>query len=157
MRRKLTKSAFVIATILVLIISGNQIIIKLFGSFSEKLITEYHELHVLQELKVSLSKTIIYVNRQHENTDRNSNEDLGSSLMDSRQKFEACKEILSSVHKGDSWIRIESLMTELGVRIGRVVKETDSESDLYEQSYSMINSIIEEIDLLVSACKKTFK
>jgi len=151
MRKKLTISAFAIATIILLIISGNQVIINLFGSFSEKLITEYHELHVLQELKISLSKTIIYVNSQHENADNNSEENLRLSLEDSQLMFENCSKILTSVHRGDSWNRIESLMTELSVHIDRIIKEgIVSDNTFYEQSYLVINNIIEEIDLLVS-------
>ncbi len=151
MRRKLTISAFAIATIMLLIISGNQVIVKLFGSFSEKLIVEYHELHALQELKISLSKTIIYVNSQHENADDKSRENLKSSLEDSRLKFENCTKVLSHVHKGDSWITIEILMTELRAQLGTILLESnESGSGDFEQSFFVINSVIEEIDLLVN-------
>lgn len=150
MREKLTVSAFVISAILLLIIGGNQVIIKLFGSFSEKLITEYHELHALQEMKVSLSKTIIYVNNHHEGPDSSSRENLISSMAESQLKFENCREVLTEMHKGDSWDRLESGMAELHARISMLLAgEYVPDHRLFLQSYSAINDILDEIDLLV--------
>ena len=121
MRKKLRASVFIMVAIILIIVAGNQVIIKLFSNFSQKLITEYHELHSLQELKVSLSKSLTYLTFPSDHSRPGFHSEMESSLNESFEKMKICNQVITIQHKGVIWkdtqtkfVDLENLSNQIG-------------------------------------------
>ena len=104
---------------------------------------------------MSLSKTIILITNHHENPDSSAVENLKTSIEDSNNKYDLCRIRLTQFHKGPSWENIESLISELNLNVEKIIKgEIDPEHLVYSGAYSIINHLIDEVDLLVAETMK---
>ena len=154
MQKKLKVTASIMLVIIILIISGNQVIIRLFASFSQKLITEYHELHSIQELKVSLSKTITYLHIADDTGTTHFHPEFQEALQESAEKMEILKSVITDIHKGQPWTDTKLMFSAL-LKYGALWKEgMDSQEALAEQISYSINKIIQNIDSLVNETLK---
>jgi len=149
MRKKLFISAIGMIAIILVIIMGNQVIIRLFANFSQKLITEYHELHSFQELKVSLSKTMTYLHISDTKNDAEIHSGFVPALHESFSRMDSCKRVLTDVHKGEPWIDTKELFGNLHRFEKMWIDKVESTENLTAIIYLTISQIIERIDLMV--------
>ena len=150
MRKKLVISAFTMIMIILLIVTGNQVIIKLFANFSQKLITEYHELHSLQELKVSLSKTKAYLHISDHAQDPEFPAEFVLALHESFEKMEICKIVITDKHKGDPWIDTRNIFDDIYAYADHWEKGTGSSKRISDLIFNAISRVIANIDLMVT-------
>ena len=138
--------------ILVLVVlGGNQVIIGLFSRFSDKLILENHELNALQELKGSLGKILIIENQYLIN-----HEKISASIDNADKKLDDCREVLSPVHKGETWEKIETMFRSVKENVHLLINSPPENGvlqhiishqilDLITQVESLINETVQEI------------
>ena len=138
--------------ILVLVVlGGNQVIIGLFSRFSDKLILENHELNALQELKGSLGKILIIENQYLIN-----HEKISASIDNADKKLDDCREVLSPVHRGETWEKIESMFRSVKENVNLLINSPPENGvlqhiishqilDLITQVESLINETVQEI------------
>ena len=150
MRKKLIFSAFTMILIILMIVSGNQIIIRLFANFSQKLITEYHELHSLQELKVSLSKTKTFLQISDNTGTAEFHPDFEPALHESFEKMKICTAVLTDIHKGGAWDETLYIFKDLYTYGDHWETGKSSSKVLADSIYLSINRVISNIDLMVT-------
>lgn len=138
--------------ILVLVVlGGNQVIIGLFSRFSDKLILENHELNALQELKGALGKILIIDNQYLIN-----HEEISASIDNADRKLDDCREVLSPVHKGEIWEKIEFMFRSVKENVNLLINSPPENGvlqhiishqilDLITQVESLINETVQEI------------
>lgn len=138
-------------SIILLLLAGSQILVKNFKYSSEKLITEYHELHVLQEYKLSLSKILILVSTYNNDQKEISSEEVLEALEDSKNKLEKCKQTLTKFHKGKIWINLEIMTDSLDSNLNKFFQSDKAEARIVNKLIlETINLSVEMIDLLVN-------
>jgi len=150
MRKKLAVSAFTMIMIILLIVAGNQVIIKLFANFSQKLITEYHELHSLQELKVSLSKTRTYLHVSDNINEVEIHPGFEAAFQESFGKMDICRKVLTDIHKGQPWIDTKKAFDKLDKYQTLWFGKTKPYKILADLIYEAITEVIGNIDLMVN-------
>ncbi|MCK5692042.1 MAG: PAS domain S-box protein [Bacteroidales bacterium] len=152
MRRRLTKGALIMISLVLLVLGGNQLIIGLFSKFSEKMILENHELNALQELKGALGRILIYDNRYLID-----HEDIKASVDNANSKFDDCEEVLSLVHKRKTWDKVEIMFRSMNDNVKLLVTTQSDDGvlrhiishqvlDLINEVESLINETVEEIN-----------
>jgi len=144
MRKKLTKGALLMLVLIMLILVGNQIIIRLFTSFSNKVISEYHELHSLQELKASISTIFIT-----DHIEAYTPPSFSNSMDDIFKAFQDCYEYLNEVHRGKDWMDIENSIEQLKINYESLLNESVEENEIRYQILPGVASIITKVDLLI--------
>lgn len=150
MRRKLFISTFSMIIIILMIVAGNQIIIRLFANFSSKLITEYHELHSLQELKVSLGKASTYLSLSFK-PPIDYYEDFSPALQEAFTKLETCKEVISAVHMGENWQEILFLFENIQDFNAQMNSTTQNVGlEFSRQMFENINQVTMNINEMVN-------
>lgn len=151
MRKKLIISVLSMILLILLMITGSQIIIKYFKSTSEKLIIEYHELHVLQEYKLSLYKILISVNSLNTGKKVIYCEDVKEALKVSKYKLKKCRQTLTKFHKGKLWVELEILTYSLDNNISNLFQANEVEAQkVNELIQEKINVGIEQVDVLIN-------
>ena len=93
MRKKLTISVIAMILLILIILAGVQIITISFKNVSDKLILEYHELHALQEFKMSLNKFSVIVNSINNETTSISDNDFIEVSLEVNEKLEKCHQM----------------------------------------------------------------
>lgn len=152
MRKKLTTGIAVAVIFLMAIVIGNQAIIKLFGDFSEKLIVEYHELHVLQDFKVSLSKVIFYSEHTLNTQNSQTTNELINAIQEVQTDYQLCAIKLTEEHKDDLWSDITVLIKKLDnanekLKIGDISQQFSDFQNIQVLAiitFDKVNEIIDE-------------
>lgn len=150
MRKKLIIGILIIISIILLLLAGSQVIIKYFKYTSEKLIIEYHELNVLQEYKLSLSKILILVSVFNEDQNNISSEEIIGALEDSKIKLANCKQTLTKLHKGKLWIDLEIMTDSLSSSLNKPFQQNEVEAPMVNKLIlAKINLGVEKVDALI--------
>jgi len=145
MRKRLSKGALILIALILVVLTGNQVIIGLFSSFSEKLILENHELNALHELKGALGKVLIYDNQflaTHE-------EDIIESVNIANSKLSDCEKVISMAHKGDTWKKIEFMFRAMNDNVNILMESPPEEGVLQHIISHQILDLISQVDLLI--------
>jgi len=145
MRRRLSKVALLLIFLILVVLSGNQVIIGLFSRFSEKLILENHELNALHELKGALGKILIYDNQYLINHEK----DIRASVSNANDKFENCTKELSLVHKGDTWEKVSFMFTTMNRNIDMLMDSPSEDGVLQHVISHQILDLISEVESLI--------
>ena len=140
--------------LIVLIVAGSQIIVGFFKNTTEELIIEYHELHAVQEFKMSLSNLLIYTNSLTKNEGNNSEVELNKLLRESKNKLDTCKQVLTISHKLSLLADFESIMSNVENAVDGLFQSTEEEREsIYKLILFEINAGIRQVDLLVEETK----
>ncbi|MEN8230685.1 MAG: ATP-binding protein [Bacteroidota bacterium] len=145
MRRKLWKGAVVMIILVLVVLGGNQVIIGLFSRFSDKLILENHELNALQELKGALGKILIIDNQYLIN-----HEDIRASVDNANRKLDDCREVLSPVHKGEIWGKIEFMFMSVEENVNHLINASPENGVLQHIISHQILDLITQVELLIN-------
>lgn len=141
-------------SLIVLMITGSQIIVGFFKNTTEELIIEYHELHAIQEFKISLSNLLIFVNGFDVNDKNESEAELKLLIKESRTNLDICNQVLTHSHKLSMLDEFESLMTHLDNSVFKIYEGSEEEKrSTYQYFVSEIGTGIGNVDLLVSETK----
>jgi PAS domain S-box-containing protein len=145
MRKRLSKGALLLIVLILVVLAGNQVIIGLFSSFSEKLILENHELNALHELKGALGKILIYDNQFLANHE----EDIRESVDNANHKFKECERVISMAHKGDTWETVEFMFRTMKNNVNNLMESPPGEGVLQHIISHQIFDLISQVDLLI--------
>ena len=141
-------------SLIVLMIAGSQIIVGFFKNTTEELILEYHELHAIQEFKMSLGKLLIFMNGINYNERNESEQELQSLIKESKDKLTESGQVLTLSHKLSLLAEFESMMivvdslVNLSYQAGESNKRSVNKLILKEINYG-----IGKVDLLVEETK----
>lgn len=137
--------------ILLLILGGNQVIIRLFSSFSNKLISEYEELYDLQEFKTTLSSFFILDHAVHPNTNR-------TEIIDPINiAFEKCQVTLNDIHKGGGWSELERLRKVVSDNYLAQVANGIDQVSIQRQLLPEISKMIFTVNQLIEETREEIK
>lgn len=151
MRKKLIIGITIILSIILVLLAGSRIIVKNFKYSSEKLITEYHELHVLQEYKLSLSKILSLVSTYNYDQKEISSEDVQEAMENSKNKLEKCKQTLTEFHKGKLWVDLEIMTDSMSSSVNKLFQPDKNEAQIVNKLIlETINLSIKKVDALVN-------
>lgn len=109
MRKKLILGVFIAVLLIVLMIIGGQVIIRLYGSQTEKLINEHREINVLQDYKLSLNTLLVQLENLGSKQEGKQRKDIIKYYEDSKLKFENCRRYLTHRHKKAIWLELEAV------------------------------------------------
>lgn len=145
-------------SLVVLMIAGSQIIVGFFKNTTEELIVEYHELHAVQEFKMSLGKMLVVVN-SHDISNRNEFESqLESFIKQAKYDLNICREVVTKSHEPEFLEEFEKMINkveESSNQLYRSGKETDPtiiKATIIE-IVKEINEGIRKVDLLINETK----
>jgi len=145
MKRKLSKGALILISLVLILLAGNQVIIGLFSRFSEKLILENHELNALQELKGSLGKILIYDNQYLANHEA----DIQASVNIVDEKMEDCRVVLSLIHKQETWDKVEFMFRTMKENVNTLINGPPEKSVLQHIISHQILDLIATVESLI--------
>lgn len=130
--------------LVLVVLGGNQVIIGLFSRFSDKLILENHELNALQELKGALGKILIIDNEYLIN-----HEDIRASIDNADRKLDICREVLSPVHKGETWEKIEIMFRAVKENVNLLINSPPENGVLQHIISHQILDLIAKVESLI--------
>ena len=139
-------------------IAGSQIIVGFFKNTTEELIIEYHELHAIQEFKMSLGKMLVIIN-SHNIINRNEFESqLKSYLKEAKNNLNVCREVITKSHEPKFLERFEEMINRVeksSNQLYRSVEESDPEliKPTIIEIDKEINESIRKVDLLINETK----
>lgn len=135
-------------------IAGSQIIVGFFKNTTEVLIVEYHELHAVQEFKMSLSNLLIYTNSLTKHSKNYSEEELNKFHLESRSKLDTCKKVLTISHKLNLLDDLEMMMINIENAIKNLSPSNEEDKlIIYNQIIHELDEGIKQVDLLVKETK----
>ena len=151
MKRKLSKGALILISLVLILLAGNQVIIGLFSKFSEKLILENHELNALQELKGSLGKILIYDNQYLANREA----DIRASVDRAEGKMEDCRVVLSLIHKQETWDKVEFMFRTMNENVNTLINGPP-ENDILQHiiSHQILDLIARVEELIIETVEE---
>jgi len=153
-RKKLTISGLIMLSLIILMVAGSQIIVGFFKNTTEELIVEYHELHAVQEFKMSLSNLLIFASNLNSNDNTISEVEYKKLVQESITKLDTCKKVLTISHKLSLLDEFETLMTSLENSVDQMFHSNETERS--ELNLLIINIIADgtrKVDLLVNEAK----
>ncbi|MBA4408346.1 MAG: PAS domain-containing protein [Bacteroidota bacterium] len=153
LRKKLTIGVMIVLLQILMIIVGVQMITRSFKKTTEKLIVEYHELHALQEFKMSMGKLLVMVNGLSYNYNTIQKSELNYITVESRANLEKCKQVLTRFHNYDFVSELETMMSRLENSVKKLEQSDAGEKVLINNVISEINNSIIKSDLLIDETK----
>jgi len=155
MRKKLTYGVYITVILVILMIFGSQIILRFYKVQSERLIIEYHEISVLQDYKLSVSRLMMQLNFLRNESSVLFSSDLLAFYTDSKTKFENCHQFLTTKHKDDDWIGLEIAINNFDTMLTRALLagEKISISTIIDLTNLMIAGN-EKLDILINETKE---
>lgn len=151
LKQKLKHGLTITLISILLMTGGSQVIMHFFSNTSEKLIVEYHELHVLQEFKISLSHLLITASGFRDLPFEGWEPGLEMALGDAQYKFELCRQVLTDKHKGVIWDQLERNLIQAENELNKLKNTNLNLSEgIRNELYRIIDRTIHDVNRLVA-------
>jgi len=151
LKKKLIQGLTVTLISVLLLTIGSQVVLFTLSKTSKKLIIEYHELHVLQEFKISLSHLLITASGFRDLPDEGWGQGLEMALGDAHYRFEICRQVLTPKHKGEIWdlLNRNLRVADSSIRTLRHIKHAKT-PEIRKDLYRIIDQTIQGVNRLVA-------
>lgn len=139
-------------------VAGSQVIVGFFKNTSEELIIEYHELHAIQEFKMSLGKILAIVNSHGMSNKDEFESQLKTYINDANNNLNICKEVITKKHKPEFLEGFEIMIKSVENTSNQLyISDIESDPLVIKQSIFEIDQKIKEsigkVDLLINETK----
>lgn len=151
--KKMIMGMLIVLLQVTVIITGVQIITSVFRRTTDKLITEYHELHALQNMKMSLGKIVVAVNGLEINYNLEAEKELVKIYLESREHLDTAMLVLTAYHSLEYLDEPELILKNIETSVCGITLLGKKYDKVFESIMGQSREGIDRIDTLIEETK----